>query len=40
MALTGMMQDKQITEPQAERLAHLVLHTNAESLYKFQPPTP
>jgi predicted TIM-barrel fold metal-dependent hydrolase len=35
MALTGMMQDKQITEPQAERLAHMVLHTNAESLYKF-----
>jgi hypothetical protein len=30
-----MMQDKQITEPQAERLAHMVLHTNAESLYKF-----
>jgi predicted TIM-barrel fold metal-dependent hydrolase len=40
MALTGMMQDKQITEPQAEKLAHMVLHTNAESLYKFQPPTP
>jgi predicted TIM-barrel fold metal-dependent hydrolase len=40
MALTGMMNDKQITEPQAEKLAHMVLHTNAESLYKFQPPTP
>jgi predicted TIM-barrel fold metal-dependent hydrolase len=39
MALTGMMNDKQITEPQAEKLAHQVLHTNAESLYKFQPPT-
>jgi predicted TIM-barrel fold metal-dependent hydrolase len=35
MALTGMMQDKQITEPQAEKLAHQVLHANAESLYKF-----
>ena len=40
MALTGMMNDKQITEPQAEKLAHMVLHTNAESLYKLQPPTP
>src|SRR3984957_4895495 len=40
MALTGMMQDKQITPTQAEKLAHLVLHTNAESLYKFQPPPP
>jgi predicted TIM-barrel fold metal-dependent hydrolase len=40
MALTGMMQDKQITEPEAEKLAHQVLHTNAESLYKFQPPAP
>jgi uncharacterized protein len=38
MALTGMMQDKQITEPQAENLARMVLRTNAESLYKFQPP--
>jgi uncharacterized protein len=35
MALTGMMNDKQITEPEAEKLAHQVLHTNAESLYKF-----
>ena len=35
MALTGMMNDKQITEPQAEKLAHMVLHTNAEALYKF-----
>jgi predicted TIM-barrel fold metal-dependent hydrolase len=40
MALTGMMQDKQIAPTQAEKLAHMVLHTNAESLYKFQPPTP
>jgi predicted TIM-barrel fold metal-dependent hydrolase len=38
MALTGMMHDKQITEPEAEKLAHMVLHTNAESLYKLQPP--
>jgi predicted TIM-barrel fold metal-dependent hydrolase len=35
MALTGMMNDKQITEAEAEHLAHMVLHTNAESLYKF-----
>ncbi|MGD0443297.1 MAG: amidohydrolase family protein [Edaphobacter sp.] len=39
-ALTGMMQDKQITEPQAEKLARMVLRENAESLYKFQPSTP
>ena len=37
MALTGMMKDKQITEPQAEKLARQVLRENAESLYKFQP---
>jgi predicted TIM-barrel fold metal-dependent hydrolase len=37
MALTGMMNDKQITEPQAEKLARQVLRENAESLYKFQP---
>ena len=35
MALTGMMNDKQINEPQAEKLARMVLRTNAESLYKF-----
>jgi uncharacterized protein len=35
MALTGMMQDKQITEPQAEKLARMVLRENAEALYKF-----
>ena len=40
MALTGMMNDKQITEPKAEKLAHMVLHTNAETLYKLQPLTP
>ena len=35
IALTGMMQDKQITEPQAEKLARMVLRDNAQSLYKF-----
>jgi uncharacterized protein len=35
MALSGMMSDKQITEPQAEKLASQVLRENAESLYKF-----
>jgi hypothetical protein len=35
MALTGMLQDKQITPAQAEKLAHMVLHANAEALYKF-----
>ena len=35
IALTGMMQDKQITEPQAENLARMVLRNNAQSLYKF-----
>jgi hypothetical protein len=35
MALTGMMNDHQITEPQAEKLARQVLRENAESLYKF-----
>jgi predicted TIM-barrel fold metal-dependent hydrolase len=35
MALTGMINDKQITEPQAEKLARQVLRENAESLYKF-----
>ena len=39
MALTGMMSDKQITPTQAEKLARMVLSENAESLYKFQPPT-
>jgi hypothetical protein len=34
IALTGMMQDKQITEPQAEDLARMVLRNNAQSLYK------
>jgi hypothetical protein len=35
IALTGMMSDKQITEPQAEKLARQVLRENAKSLYKF-----
>jgi uncharacterized protein len=35
MALTGMLNDKQITSTDAEKLAHMVLRTNAESLYKF-----
>ncbi len=35
IALTGMMNDKQITEPQAEHLARLVLRENAQTLYKF-----
>ena len=35
IALTGMINDKQITEPQAEKLAHMVLRANAELLYKF-----
>jgi predicted TIM-barrel fold metal-dependent hydrolase len=37
MALSGMINDHQITEPQAEKLARQVLRENAESLYKFQP---
>jgi predicted TIM-barrel fold metal-dependent hydrolase len=37
MALTGMRNDHQITEPQAEKLARQVLRENAESLYKFPP---
>ena len=35
MALSGMVSDKEITEPQAEKLARQVLRENAESLYKF-----
>jgi hypothetical protein len=35
IALTGMIQDKQITEPRAEKLARMVLRENAEALYKF-----
>jgi predicted TIM-barrel fold metal-dependent hydrolase len=35
MALTGMMDDRQITPTQAEKLARQVLRENAETLYKF-----
>jgi hypothetical protein len=35
IALTGMMNDKQITPTRAAELARMVLRTNAESLYKF-----
>jgi len=35
MALTGTIQDKQLTPAQAEKLAQMVLHANAEALYKF-----
>ncbi len=35
IALTGMIEDRQITELQAEKLARQVLRENAESLYKF-----
>jgi hypothetical protein len=35
MALTGMIEDKEVTEPQAEDLARMVLRENAQSLYKF-----
>ena len=35
IALTGMMNDKQITPTRAAELARMVLRANAESLYKF-----
>jgi len=35
MALTGMIEDKEVTEPQAEDLSRMVLRENAQSLYKF-----
>jgi uncharacterized protein len=35
IALTGMMRDQQITPTRAAELAHMVLRTNAESLYHF-----
>jgi len=35
MALTGMLHDNEITPTHAAELAHMVLHKNAESLYKF-----
>ena len=36
MALTGMMQDGEITRPRALELAHMVLHDNAAKLYGWQ----
>ena len=33
LALTGMMQDGEISRDRALELAHLVLHANAEKLY-------
>jgi uncharacterized protein len=35
MALTGMLHDNEITPTRAAELANMVLHKNAESLYKF-----
>jgi predicted TIM-barrel fold metal-dependent hydrolase len=34
LALTGMVQDGEITRPRAAEIAAMVLHTNAESLYQ------
>jgi hypothetical protein len=34
LALTGMMQDGEITRARASALAHMVLHDNAAKLYK------
>ncbi|MGF7180762.1 amidohydrolase family protein [Tunturiibacter psychrotolerans] len=35
IALTGMLHDNEISPTRAAELAHMVLHKNAESLYKF-----
>ena len=35
IALTGMLHDNEISSTRAAELAHMVLHKNAESLYKF-----
>jgi hypothetical protein len=35
VALTGMLQDHEITSVRARELAHMVLHQNAQALYKF-----
>jgi predicted TIM-barrel fold metal-dependent hydrolase len=35
IALTGMIRDDEISGTRATELAHMVLHQNAESLYKF-----
>ncbi len=37
MALTGMMQDGEITRERALEIAHMVLHDNAAKLYGWQP---
>ena len=34
MALNGMQQDGEISPARAAELAHMVLHRNAETLYK------
>ena len=35
IALTGMLRDNEITPARATELANMVLHKNAQSLYKF-----
>jgi predicted TIM-barrel fold metal-dependent hydrolase len=40
MALTGMLQDHEISPTQATQLANQVLHQNAETLYHLPPTTP
>jgi hypothetical protein len=37
MALTGMMQDREISRTRALELAHMVLHDNAAKLYGWEP---
>jgi hypothetical protein len=36
IALTGMMEDREITRARALQLAHMVLHDNAAKLYGWQ----
>jgi uncharacterized protein len=38
IALTGMLQDGEISRKRAGELIHMVLHGNAEALYKLPPP--
>lgn len=38
IALTGMLQDDEISRKRASELIHMVLHGNAEALYKLPPP--
>jgi predicted TIM-barrel fold metal-dependent hydrolase len=40
IALTGMLQDGEITRARAYDIARMVLRGNAEALYKFNPPHP